>query len=72
VLPEAPVDRLQSRDHIGVVVNGSKLARDTTGTNGWDYVDATHASVRLYGSACAAVKTAGPGAVAVFFKCILV
>ena len=73
-LPPAPVDgiSIQNHHHIGVFVNGSELAHDTTWTNGWDYIDESHASVRLYGNPCAAAKAAGPGVVAVFFKCITI
>ena len=69
-VPEVSADGVQSRRHIGVAVDGAEVPRDTTRTNGWDYVDDTLASVRLYGSACAAV-TADFAVVTINFKCIL-
>jgi hypothetical protein len=43
--PNADTDRA----HIGVVVNGTELKKDTTHTNGWDYTSTGMTAVQVYG-----------------------
>jgi hypothetical protein len=40
-----------------VFADGNWVPRDTTHVNGWDYTDATDASIQLYGDACVNLQT---------------
>jgi len=37
---------------ITVFVNGVAIPKDPTGTEGWNYADASNATIQLYGQAC--------------------
>src|SRR5688500_4092173 len=39
-------------DNIAVKLDGKKLSRDASRADGWDYTDAEHRGIELYGSAC--------------------
>ncbi len=75
-VPEVPADGVLNRSNIRVRLNATEnlteIPHDTTRTNGWDYVDARLAGIRLYGPSCAAAKAAGPRSVSIAFVCILV
>lgn len=68
VPPEAP-DGTQSRDQIAVIVDGREIPHDPR--LGWDYVDATHASVRLRGAACVALRESDQPLVTIVFRCLV-
>ena len=44
-----------SGDAIDVRGDGASIPRDPNHANGWDYTDATHAAVDLFGAACTGV-----------------
>jgi hypothetical protein len=69
-VPDPPNDDTD-RSHIGVVVNGTELKRDTTHTNGWDYTSAGMTAVQLYGSACTGIMNGSITDVKIVFKCII-
>ena len=47
------------RAHIGVIVDGKELTKDTNHTNGWDYTSTGMTAVQVYGSTCDAIMS-GP------------
>ena len=53
-LPQAP-NSMTSDDFIDVYADGVQIPRDTTNMNGWNYTDAPHTSIQIYGSTCAAI-----------------
>ena len=66
----APNDRT-SKDHIDVFGDGNKITYDTTHTDGWDYTDATHTAVQVYGATCDAIKAGTIVTVTITFQCII-
>jgi hypothetical protein len=58
-----------SLDGIDVLGDGTTIPRDTNHANGWDYTDATHASIDLHGAACTAVSSGTVQRVSVVFRC---
>jgi hypothetical protein len=65
--PNSDVDR----QHIGVSVGGTEIARDPNHANGWDYTDLAATHVQVYGPPCDAIMNqAATHEVAVFFKCV--
>jgi hypothetical protein len=54
-------------ESVAVSVNGTRVQRDTSHMNGWDY--ATDSSVQLYGAACDAVKSKAKPDVQIIFGC---
>jgi len=54
--PSAPTDP----SAITVEINGKSIARDTTHTNGWDWVDQAYGTLAFFGSACDAASTQTP------------
>jgi hypothetical protein len=54
---------------IAVKVSGSAIPQDTTHANGWDYLDATHMGLQVYGSSCDMIKTAAANMVEIIFGC---
>lgn len=46
--PSSPVDP----NAISVQVDGEEIARDTTRTNGWDWVDQAYGTIAFFGDAC--------------------
>jgi hypothetical protein len=65
--PNSDVDR----QHIGVSVGGTEIARDTSHTNGWDYTDSAATHVQIFGQPCDAIMSQPATPVAVAFKCVL-
>jgi hypothetical protein len=66
----APNDS-SSVDHIDVFGDGTKIDRDTTRTNGWDYTDASHQAIEVFGATCDAIKNATIMNVTVTFRCLI-
>lgn len=56
-------------ENIAVKLAGTKLSRDPGHANGWDYTDATHRGIELYGAACDELKRVSQGSVEVIFGC---
>ena len=71
-VPEGSADGTLTRSHIGVAENGTEIPRDVGRSEGWDYIDATQSSIRLFGRPCAAVKTDELAPVSIIFKCLLI
>jgi hypothetical protein len=69
-VPEAP-NGDTDRNHIGVIVNGNELPKDTTHMNGWDYTSDAHTAVQVYGPTCTAIENNQVDSVQVVFKCII-
>jgi hypothetical protein len=65
-------DGTASNAYIDVFVDGRKVPRDTTRSNGWDYDDATLNVITVYGDACRPSLGAGGETVSVTFRCILI
>jgi len=60
-----------SNDFIDVFGDGTKIPRDTTHTDGWDYSNATHTAIEIFGPRCEAVKAGTTMNVTVTFICIV-
>jgi hypothetical protein len=58
-----------SLDAVDILGDGTTIPRDTSHTNGWDYADATHATIDLHGPACTAVTSGTVQRVSVVFRC---
>jgi hypothetical protein len=58
-------------DKVGVYFGTgmTKVPRDTTDMNGWDYTDATQTSVQVFGSWCDMITAAGSNTVQIIFGC---
>ena len=65
--PNADTDRA----HIGVIVNGTELPKDTNHTNGWDYTSTGMTAVQVYGPQCDAIMNGSANSVEIVFKCII-
>jgi hypothetical protein len=65
--PNADTDRA----HIGVLVNGTELTKDTNHTNGWDYTTSGMTAVEVFGPQCDAIKNGTATSVSIVFKCII-
>jgi hypothetical protein len=59
------------RAHIGVLVNGTELQRDTNHANGWDYTTSGMTAVEVFGPQCDAIKNGNATSVEIVFKCII-
>jgi hypothetical protein len=69
--PLPTMDGTTSFGNIDVFGDATMLPRDTTHTNGWDYVDASMSSIRVYGPTCDAVMAGTIMSVSVTFRCLL-
>jgi Mg-chelatase subunit ChlD len=56
-------------ENIAVKLDGKKLSRDASRADGWDYTDAEHRGIELYGSACEQLKQGSQNSVQVIFGC---
>jgi hypothetical protein len=69
-LPPPPTDDGRTgRDAIVIFADGVQVPHDTTHTEGWDYTDASDATVTIYGGACAAIETGTIRAITIEFIC---
>lgn len=59
------------RAHIGVIVDGKELTKDTNHANGWDYTSTGMTAVQVYGSTCDAIMSGQATSVEIVFKCII-
>ena len=62
-----------STDYIDIFGDGTKIPRDTgtPPTNGWDYTDASHTAVQIYGPTCTEIMSGRITNVTVTFRCIV-
>lgn len=60
-----------SVDHIDVYGDGMEIERDTTRADGWDYTDASHQAIEVFGPTCEAIKSATITNVTVTFRCLV-
>jgi hypothetical protein len=58
-------------DKVGVYFGTgmSKVPRDTTQSNGWDYTDSSQTSVQVFGAWCDMITAAGSNSVQIIFGC---
>ena len=59
-------------DKIGVYVGANMSKAPRSATDGWEYTDASHMTVQVYGSWCDMIKTAGANTVKIIFGCPLI
>jgi hypothetical protein len=69
-VPNPPND-MTDRAHIGVIVDGKELTKDTSHANGWDYTSTGMTAVQVYGSTCDAIMNGSAKSVEIVFKCII-
>lgn len=62
---------MTSNDLIDVFGDGMAIPRDTTHVDGWDYTNAAHTQIEVYGPRCDAVKAGTTMNVTVTFRCII-
>lgn len=43
-------------EYVRIFLDGKKVLRDTTKSNGWDYTDSTYLKIKLYGQACKSLQ----------------
>jgi hypothetical protein len=71
-VPLPPVsDGSLYREAIGVAISGREIPRDLEHTAGWDYANASHNSVQLFGQACELVKGNPSPPVTIIWRCLL-
>jgi hypothetical protein len=69
--PAPTTDGTTSTGYIDVFGDGTKIPRDTTRTNGWDYVDGSMMnSIQIYGSTCDQVIAGTIQNLVVTFRCV--
>ena len=56
-------------NNVRVLLDGDKVVRDPTRTNGWEYQDAGQTIIEVYGEACDAIKAADAADVDIRFGC---
>jgi hypothetical protein len=62
---------MTSNDQIDVFGDGMSIPRDTTHTDGWDYSNAAHTAIEVFGPRCDAVKAGTTMNVTVTFRCVV-
>jgi len=65
----AAPNSMTSNDLIDVFGDGMAIPRDTTHTDGWDYSNAAHTAIEVFGPRCDAVKAGTTMNVTVTFRC---
>jgi von Willebrand factor type A domain len=56
-------------ENIAVKVTGVKAPQDTGNTQGWNYTDASHTAVQVFGTWCDMIKTSAANMVEIIFGC---
>jgi hypothetical protein len=69
--PAPTSDGTTDLKQIVVLGDGNPILRDTTHTNGYDYVDGTMMSIQIYGPLCDQVMTGAIKEVGVNFICLI-
>ena len=67
----AAPNAMTSNDLIDVFGDGTMIPRDMTHTDGWDYTNAAHTAIEVFGPRCDAVKAGTTMNVTVTFRCII-
>lgn len=62
---------MTSVDYIDVYGDGVLISQDTTHTDGWDYTNAAHTAIEIYGPKCNAITAGTLMNVTVTFRCIV-
>ena len=70
LIPAPPCD-IADPGHIDVKVDGVRIPRDLTDTNGWDYTDATFTAVDIHGPSCDALTSGAATTVTIAFRVII-
>jgi hypothetical protein len=60
-----------SNDKIDVFGDGVPISRDPSHVDGWDYSNAEHTAIEVYGPRCDAIKAGSTMNVTVTFRCII-
>ena len=66
----AAPNSMTSNDFIDVFGDGTTIPRDITHVDGWDYSNATHTAIEVYGPRCDAIKGGTTMNVTVTFVCV--
>jgi hypothetical protein len=69
VVPE-PVCDYADKQHIGILIDGTEIPRDTSHANGWDTIDVM-GDVQIFGPICDSIQAGAVAAVGVVYKIIL-
>jgi hypothetical protein len=69
--PNPTDDGTTSLDKIDVIGDGQPIDRDMTHTDGYDYLDATHQSIQVYGPRCDKIMSGEIHEVSVTFRCLV-
>jgi hypothetical protein len=64
-------NNMTSVDQIDVYGDGMKIPQDTSHANGWDYTNAAHTAIEVYGPTCDAILAGTVMTVTVTFRCII-
>src|SRR5262245_17933177 len=67
---DAP-NSMTSVNQIDVYGDSTKIPRDTTHANGWDYTNTAHTAIEVYGPQCDAITAGTIKTVTVTFRCII-
>jgi hypothetical protein len=62
---------MTSVDYIDVFGDGAPIPKDITHANGWDYSNAAHTAIEVFGPTCAAITSGAIMNVTVTFRCII-
>jgi hypothetical protein len=58
-----------SHDYIDVFGDGKPISPDVNHVNGWDYTDASHNAIHVYGATCDAIRAGTVQNVTVTYQC---
>jgi hypothetical protein len=58
-------------DLVRIYMDGHQVPRDTTHQNGWDYTDASHTTIMLYGDACDTLQDGDVHTLTATFACVV-
>jgi hypothetical protein len=70
-IPPPPND-LARQGSINVLLNDDSIPRDTTHTDGWDYLDSSWLTIQLYGTACDLARLDPAQRPVVRYNCLLI
>jgi hypothetical protein len=65
----SPPNSNTSNDHIYVWADSLQVIQDQTDVDGWDYTDAVHRTIEIYGPTCDRIRGAAVQAVSVTYFC---
>jgi hypothetical protein len=67
----APPNNNVSTDYIDIFADGARIPKDTGHSEGWDYIDATHQAIQIYGSTCDAINSGSVMKLTATYACLL-